>query len=79
MVLAGRRLEKLEETAAMADRSGGQTLAVAADVSQPDSVDTLFSRTRDAFGRIDVLFNNAGAGAPAMARAPVADFVLSLT
>jgi NAD(P)-dependent dehydrogenase (short-subunit alcohol dehydrogenase family) len=66
VVLAGRRMEKLEETAAMADRSGGRTLAVAADVSQPDSVDTLFSRTRDAFGRLDVLFNNAGAGAPAI-------------
>jgi len=66
VVLAGRRMEKLEETAAMADRGGGRTLAVAADVSQPDSVDTLFSRTRDAFGRLDVLFNNAGAGAPAV-------------
>jgi NAD(P)-dependent dehydrogenase (short-subunit alcohol dehydrogenase family) len=66
VVLAGRRREKLEETAAMADGSAGRTVAVAADVSQPDSVDSLFSRTRDAFGRLDVLFNNAGAGAPAI-------------
>jgi NAD(P)-dependent dehydrogenase (short-subunit alcohol dehydrogenase family) len=39
-------------------------LAIAADVGQPDSVDALFARTRDEFGRLDVLFNNAGATAP---------------
>lgn len=66
VVLTGRRLVKLEETAAMADESGGRMLPVAADVSQPDSVKQLFSKTREAFGRLDVLFNNAGIGAPAI-------------
>jgi NAD(P)-dependent dehydrogenase (short-subunit alcohol dehydrogenase family) len=64
VVLAGRRMEKLEETSALAEGSGGRTLAVAADVTRLDSVETLFSRTRDQFGRLDVLFNNAGATAP---------------
>jgi NAD(P)-dependent dehydrogenase (short-subunit alcohol dehydrogenase family) len=64
VVLAGRRKEKLEETSALAEGSGGRTLAVAADVTRPDSVETLFSRTRHEFGRLDVLFNNAGATAP---------------
>jgi NAD(P)-dependent dehydrogenase (short-subunit alcohol dehydrogenase family) len=64
VVLAGRRFEKLEETGAMAGRAAGRMLAIAADVGQPDSVDALFARTRDEFGRLDVLFNNAGATAP---------------
>jgi len=62
VVLAGRRLERLEETAAMAGGSG-RMLPVATDVGQPDQVKTLFARTREAFGRVDVLFNNAGATA----------------
>jgi len=66
VVLAGRRIDRLEETAAMAGGRGARMLALAADVSQPDSVKQLFSKTREAFGRLDVLFNNAGVGAPAI-------------
>jgi NAD(P)-dependent dehydrogenase (short-subunit alcohol dehydrogenase family) len=66
VVLAGRRVARLEETASMADGVGARMLPVAADVSQPDSVKQLFSRTREAFGRLDLLFNNAGIGAPAI-------------
>jgi NAD(P)-dependent dehydrogenase (short-subunit alcohol dehydrogenase family) len=65
VVLAGRRLARLEETAAAAG-GGGRMLPVPTDVGQPDSVKALFARTREAFGRVDVLFNNAGSGAPAI-------------
>jgi NAD(P)-dependent dehydrogenase (short-subunit alcohol dehydrogenase family) len=64
VVLAGRRLAKLEQTAALAKPSGGKMLPVPTDVSKPDSVQALFARTKEAFGRLDVLFNNAGIGAP---------------
>ena len=64
VVLAGRRADKLDETAALADAAGGKVLAVPTDVSQPDAVKALFDRAREAFGRLDVLFNNAGMGAP---------------
>jgi NAD(P)-dependent dehydrogenase (short-subunit alcohol dehydrogenase family) len=63
VVLAGRRLEKLVETAELAG-NGASVLAVPTDVGQPDQVKALFARTEDAFGRVDVLFNNAGASAP---------------
>jgi NAD(P)-dependent dehydrogenase (short-subunit alcohol dehydrogenase family) len=66
VVLAGRRVDRLEETASMAEGMGARMLAVTADVSQPDSVKQLFSRTREAFGRLDLLFNNAGISAPAI-------------
>jgi NAD(P)-dependent dehydrogenase (short-subunit alcohol dehydrogenase family) len=66
VVLAGRRREALERTAAEAGPAGGQALAVPADVSDPASVEALFGATREAFGRLDLLFNNAGTGAPAM-------------
>ncbi len=65
-VLAGRRQEPLEETAKMAGESGSRTLVVPTDVSDPSSVCALFAKTRDAFGRLDVLFNNAGVNAPAI-------------
>ena len=65
VALAGRRLERLKETAAAAG-GGGRMLSVATDVGQPDSVKALFARAREAFGRVDVLFNNAGSGAPAI-------------
>jgi NAD(P)-dependent dehydrogenase (short-subunit alcohol dehydrogenase family) len=65
VVLAGRRSEKLEETAAMAN-TPGKMLAVQTDVGQPESINNLFARTREAFGRLDLLFNNAGTGAPAI-------------
>ncbi len=64
VVLTGRRLAELEQTAALGD-ARVQMLAVAADVSQPDSVRELFARTKETFGRLDLLFNNAGVNVPA--------------
>jgi NAD(P)-dependent dehydrogenase (short-subunit alcohol dehydrogenase family) len=66
-VLAGRRIAELEQTAATADPAGPRMLPISTDVSQPDSVKALFARTRDEFGRLDLLFNNAGANAPGIA------------
>src|ERR1700730_4774510 len=63
-VLAGRRREKLEETAN--EGRPARSLAVPADVSDPDSIKALFAKTREAFGRLALLFNNAGIGAPAV-------------
>jgi NAD(P)-dependent dehydrogenase (short-subunit alcohol dehydrogenase family) len=62
VVLAGRNLQTLNETASLA--VGAQTLAVPTDVTRPESVAQLFEKTRAAFGRVDVLFNNAGTSAP---------------
>ncbi len=62
--LAGRRLEPLTETAEMAGEAGSRALAVATDVSDPASVKALFAKVGEAFGRLDLLFNNAGIGAP---------------
>ena len=62
VVLAGRRMAALEETAAGAE--GRATLAVPTDVAEPDSVKTLFAQVRERFGRLDLLFNNAGTGTP---------------
>src|SRR5947207_4140515 len=64
VVLAGRRPEALERTVAEAGADAGRALAVAADVSDPPSVSALFERTAATFGRLDLLFNNAGSGAP---------------
>jgi NAD(P)-dependent dehydrogenase (short-subunit alcohol dehydrogenase family) len=64
VVLAGRRTAKLDETAASASPSGGKMLAVPTDISQPESVRALFAKTKTAFGRLDVLFNNAGVSSP---------------
>jgi NAD(P)-dependent dehydrogenase (short-subunit alcohol dehydrogenase family) len=64
VVLAGRRLPELEKTASMAAAGGGKMLPVATDVSNPESVCELFRRVREQFGRLDLLFNNAGIGAP---------------
>jgi NAD(P)-dependent dehydrogenase (short-subunit alcohol dehydrogenase family) len=66
VVLAGRRAAELERTAALAQSSGGEILAVPTDVGRPDSVRALFARIKEVFGRLDVLFNNAGIGAPAI-------------
>jgi NAD(P)-dependent dehydrogenase (short-subunit alcohol dehydrogenase family) len=65
-VLAGRRQEPLKETAALAGEFGSRTLVVPTDVSDPSSVVALFHKTREEFGRLDVLFNNAGVNAPAI-------------
>ena len=64
VVVAGRRKQPLEATAAEGSRLGGRVLAVPANVSDPESVRTLFEKTVEAFGRLDLLFNNAGVGAP---------------
>jgi len=61
--LAGRRGALLEETAAMSD-TPGRALPVVADIADKASVDQLFETVRDRFGRLDLLFNNAGTGAP---------------
>jgi NAD(P)-dependent dehydrogenase (short-subunit alcohol dehydrogenase family) len=64
VVLAGRRQSALEETLQSPRASGRQARAICADVSEPAQVDALFAATLEAFGRLDVLFNNAGTGAP---------------
>jgi len=64
VVLAGRRLQPLEETAAMIGQS--PTLVLPTDVTQSASVKNLFTKTREAFGRLDLLFNNAGINIPSM-------------
>ena len=62
VVLAGRRIEPLEEVAAASNTD--RALPVATDVSRPESVDALFAIIKEKFGRIDVLFNNAGVNSP---------------
>jgi NAD(P)-dependent dehydrogenase (short-subunit alcohol dehydrogenase family) len=62
VVLAGRRAAELDTTAAMAAPDGGKFLAVPTDVTKQDSVKALFARVGDVFGRLDLLFNNAGIG-----------------
>ena len=64
VALAGRRAERLEETVKAAGEAGSRALAVPTDVSDPDSIRGLFAKTQETFGRLDVLFNNAGTGAP---------------
>jgi len=66
LVLTGRRKEPLEEVAAAAQASGAKTLVVQADVGDPAQVKMLFAKTKETFGRLDLLFNNAGMGAPAV-------------
>src|ERR1700736_2436204 len=65
-VLAGRRKDKLEETAAEASSLGAKALVVPTDVSSVQSIKNLFAKTKETYGRLDLLFNNAGIGAPAM-------------
>jgi NAD(P)-dependent dehydrogenase (short-subunit alcohol dehydrogenase family) len=64
VVLAGRRPDKLEETAREAGNA--KTLSVPTDVSDPEAIKSLFARAKKEFGRLDLLFNNAGIGAPAV-------------
>jgi NAD(P)-dependent dehydrogenase (short-subunit alcohol dehydrogenase family) len=66
VVLAGRREEALRETVEAAGEFGGNALVVSADVSDPASVKNLFAKTKEKFGRLDLLFNNAGIFAPPM-------------
>ena len=64
VAFAGRRKEPLEQAIAEAGASAKNAIAVPTDVSDPASVRALFARIKEAFGRLDVLFNNAGVGAP---------------
>jgi len=64
VALAGRRTEPLKTTVAAAEVEASRTLVVPTDVGDPDSVRTLFAQIRETFGRLDLLFNNAGIGAP---------------
>src|SRR5689334_7389234 len=70
VVMAGRRTEVLEKAAR---EIGGEPVLVPTDVTDPHSVKALFSQVRDAFGRLDLLVNNAGIGAPAI---PLEDLTL---
>jgi NAD(P)-dependent dehydrogenase (short-subunit alcohol dehydrogenase family) len=64
VVLAGRRVEKLEETAKLG--VPGKSLAVSSDMTDAGSIAALFARVMETYGRLDLLFNNAGMGTPAM-------------
>ena len=66
VTLAGRRAEALEDTAAQAGEARSRTLLVPTDVTDPDSIKALFAKTKETFGRLDLLFNNAGVGAPSV-------------
>ena len=74
VVLAGRRPERLEAVAEAVRVAGGEALAVVADVADPEAVAQLFDRTRDIYGRLDVLFNNAGVFTPGV---PIDDVSLA--
>jgi NAD(P)-dependent dehydrogenase (short-subunit alcohol dehydrogenase family) len=65
IVVVGRREAELQKTLEMAGANSGNGLAVSADVGKPDEVKALFAKVKEKFGRLDVLFNNAGMGTPA--------------
>ncbi len=65
VVFTGRRLDVLDEAVKAAGGGKGKALAIRCDVSRPEEVDALFDRTVREFGRVDLLFNNAGRGYPA--------------
>ena len=67
VAVSGRRPEPLKEVASeIGSTSGGRAIAVPTDVTDPESIRALFTRTVEVFGRLDLLFNNAGMGAPAI-------------
>jgi NAD(P)-dependent dehydrogenase (short-subunit alcohol dehydrogenase family) len=66
LALAGRRASELERTSMMSARGDAPMLVVPTDITQPAAVAALFHRVQETFGRLDVLFNNAGSGAPAV-------------
>ena len=67
VVLSGRRASLLEQAAAEGDPATSLSLVVPTDVTDPESVARLFKKTQDAFGRLDLLFNNAGINVPGCA------------
>jgi NAD(P)-dependent dehydrogenase (short-subunit alcohol dehydrogenase family) len=73
VVLAGRRKDKLEEVAKEGAQTPGEALTAPADVADPASIKALFAKTKDTYGRLDLLFNNAGIGTPAT---PIEDMPL---
>ena len=64
IVLAGRRKEMLDKVSAEVNAAGSQALAVPTDVSKREQILALFATVKSSFGRLDLLFNNAGIGAP---------------
>ena len=66
VTLAGRRSEALEDTVNQAGEASSRTLIVPTDVTDPVSIKALFAKTKETFGRLDLLFNNAGVGAPSV-------------
>src|ERR1700683_2127327 len=66
VVLAGRRKDMLEAVAKEGAQTPGAAMCVSTDVADPASIKALFAKVKEAYGRLDVLFNNAGIGAPAM-------------
>src|SRR6478736_8703604 len=65
LALLGRRGELLQKTAAES-AAGERTMVLATDITRPENVKAIFARVKDSWGRLDVLFNNAGMGAPAV-------------
>ena len=66
VVLVGRRAEKLQETVDQAGDDAERTLAVPTDIANPEEVKSLFEKIKQTYGRLDVLFNNAGTGSPSV-------------
>lgn len=66
VAIAGRRSEALDETVQLAGDDGARARPIVTDVTDPESVASLFEAVRQEFGRLDLLFNNAGSGAPPM-------------
>jgi NAD(P)-dependent dehydrogenase (short-subunit alcohol dehydrogenase family) len=64
VVLVGRRVQELERTAVLAKPSENRMLVLTTDITKPEQVRSLFAKVRDAFGRLDLLFNNAGISTP---------------
>src|SRR5271170_5461004 len=64
VALAGRRKDALEETAKLAGNNAPNALAVPTDVTKRDDIVALFAKVKASFGRLDLVFNNAGGGAP---------------
>ena len=66
VVVAGRRREPLDATVKQGEAAGARMLGVVTDVSDPAAVEALFAATKQTFGRLDLLFNNAGGGTPGL-------------